>query len=234
MKAACAMIDQAIAKGHAALDEHAAKALFRGLGISVPAGVRLDPERSASGMIDGLRRPLVLKALSSEPIHKSDLGAVRLNLADARAVDAEREEVSRLIVAAGVPLVGFLVEEMAEAGTEIIIGGINDPMFGPMIMVGAGGIYTEILNDARFGLCPICRADAMEMIDGLKIAPILKGKRNRKPIDLEKLVDILMALGGQEGLFHLQADRISEFDVNPLIVRPEGVVAVDSRIVLKK
>ena len=97
----------------------------------------------------------------------------------AAAVDEARLDVATRMRAAGQDLTGFLVEEMAAPGSELIIGGMHDPKLGPMIMIGAGGIFTEVINDTVFGLCPISRLDAEEMVENLKILPILKGARGR-------------------------------------------------------
>ena len=219
-------------RGDAALDEHAAKALLARTGIAVPAGLRLEAAAQVPGDMAGLRPPFALKALSRAAIHKSDIGAVRLGLPDAAAVAAACKDIAARMQAAGALLDGFLVEEMAAPGTEIVMGGMIDAQLGPMIMLGAGGIHAEILRDASFRLCPVDATDAREMLDELRIAPILRGARGRPPVDDAAIIAALLALGGKDGLFTRNADRIAEFDINPLIARPDGLVAVDARIVL--
>lgn len=219
--------------GQLALDEHEAKAALRGIGIATPRGVKLAAGRAATGSLADLKPPFVLKALSSEPIHKSDIGAIRLDLRDEQAVDEARSDIAARMKAAGLSLTGFLVEEMIAPGCEMILGGMHDPKLGPMVMVGAGGIFAEVLGDAIFGLCPISRVDAAEMVESLKILPILQGARGRTPVHITPLVDALLALGGENGLFWRHADKILEFDINPVIVRADGMAAVDARFVLK-
>jgi acyl-CoA synthetase (NDP forming) len=127
---------------------------------------------------------------------------------------------------------GFLLEEMAPAGQEIVIGGLRDPQFGPLVMVGLGGIFVEILKDVSFRICPITRADAAEMLDELKGVALLDGARGRKPASRAAIVDALMKIGGEGGLLMTHAQDIAEADINPLIVSETGAVAVDARFVL--
>ena len=129
---------------------------------------------------------------------------------------------------------GFLIEEMAPAGQEVVIGGVRDPQFGPLVMVGLGGIFVEVLADVAFRICPIDGRDAGEMLDELKGAAILKGARGRTPVRREAIVDALLRIGGAGGLLMNHADDISEADINPLIVSDQGAVAVDARFVLTK
>jgi len=230
--AVAALLETACARGDSALDEHAAKALLTQINVAVPRGVRIEPDGRVSGRLGALSPPFALKALSRAAIHKSDIGAVRLGLADAAAVQEACTDIADRMAAAGATLDGFLVEEMARPGIEIVIGGIIDAQLGPMIMLGAGGIHAEILRDASFRLCPLEEIDAREMLEELRIAPILHGARGRAAADTGAIVAALLALGGKDGLFTLQSGQIAEFDINPLIARPDGLVAVDARIVL--
>jgi len=102
-----------------------------------------------------------------------------------------------------------------------------------MIMIGAGGIYAEIMKDVSFRLCPIDKFDAIEMVNELKVAPILRGARGKSSVDLTLITHALLVLGGAEGLFTLNCDLISEFDLNPLIVSQHDLIAVDARIALR-
>jgi acyl-CoA synthetase (NDP forming) len=226
-------IDRAALAGQSALDEYSAKLVLRQLGISVPNGVRIGTGDEAAGAIASLRPPFALKALSSEPIHKSDIGAVRLGLADVAAVESACGDIRAGMATTGNELTGFLIEEMVAPGIEIVIGGVKDPQLGPMIMVGAGGVFAEILQDVSFRFCPVDIRDADEMLAELKMAPILRGARGRAGVDLGRIRDALLALGGEDGLFLQHSARIREFDLNPLIAHPDGLVAVDCRIVLE-
>jgi acyl-CoA synthetase (NDP forming) len=127
---------------------------------------------------------------------------------------------------------GWLIEEMAPAGQEIVIGGLRDPDFGPLVMVGLGGIFVEVLADVSFRICPISRLDAEEMIADLKGAAILNGARGRKPVSVDAIIDVLLKVGGEDGLLMRYGEEIKELDVNPLIVSDNGAVAVDARFIL--
>jgi acyl-CoA synthetase (NDP forming) len=127
---------------------------------------------------------------------------------------------------------GWLIEEMAPSGQEMVVGGLRDPDFGPLVMVGLGGIFVEVLADVSFRICPITRLDAEEMIDELKGAAILKGARGMKAVSRDAIVDVLLKVGGENGLLMQHAADISEADINPLIVSESAAVAVDARFIL--
>ena len=136
----------------------------------------------------------------------------------------------------GIDLGGTKIETIAlsPAGQEIVIGGLRDPNFGPLVMVGLGGIFVEVLRDVSFRICPITRIDAEEMIDDLKGAAILAGARGRKPASRAAIVEALLKVGGEGGLLMTHADDITEADINPLIVSETTAVAVDARFILGK
>ena len=100
-------------------------------------------------------------------------------------------------------------------GQEIVVGGVRDPQFGPLVMVGLGGVFVEVLADVAFRICPITRLDAEEMLDELKGAALLAGARGRKPASREAIVDVLLKVGGEDGLLMTHADDIAEADINP-------------------
>lgn len=230
-----AVLTAARKAGQAALDEAAAKDLLQRIGIAVPRGTTLAPGKSLDpDLLLGMTPPFALKALAPVALHKSDLGAVKLKLGDAAAVEAARADMAQRLPAL-VPVSGYRVEEMAAPGLELVIGGLNDPRFGPAIMVGLGGVFVEIFNDVAFRLCPITRSDAETMLDELTARPLIDGARGGDPADRAAVIDTLLALGGAHGLFTQHADLIAEFDLNPLFVGPPGAgcVAVDARIVLQ-
>lgn len=127
---------------------------------------------------------------------------------------------------------GFLVEEMAPRGQELVIGGVRDPQFGPLVMVGLGGIFVEVLKDVSFRICPITRLDAEQMLAELKGAAILDGARGVRPASRAAIVDVLLKVGGEGGLLMAHAADILEADINPLIVSNAHAVAVDARFIL--
>ncbi|MBX3664532.1 MAG: acetate--CoA ligase family protein [Burkholderiales bacterium] len=226
------IVSAARAAGRNALDESAGKALLAGHGIRVPQSRVAKGVADVEAVMNGLQAPVVVKVMSPDILHKSDAGGVKVNLRSAGEVKAAIEGMLAAPKIKGARIEGFLVEEMAPAGHELVVGGLRDPQFGPLVMVGLGGIFVEIFKDVSFRLCPIARIDAEEMLDELKAAAILKGARGGKPASREAIIDVLLKIGGEDGLLLKHAADISEADINPLIVSETGVVAVDARFIL--
>jgi acetate---CoA ligase (ADP-forming) subunit beta len=129
-------------------------------------------------------------------------------------------------------LEGFLLEEMVPAGHELVVGGVLDPQFGPMVMVGLGGIFVEVLGDVAFRICPITPRDAMEMLHELAAHKVLTGVRGGPVASEEAVVRTLLHVGGHDGILVDLQDEVAELDINPLIVTDTEAYAVDVRIVL--
>lgn len=208
-----------------------AKALVGDFGIAVPRGVVVERIDELQGAVSELAPPLVLKLVSRDVIHKSDVGAVRVGLQSDVDVVRAAEEILRDERLNGAVIDGFLLEEMIDADVEIVLGGMNDPSFGPILMVGAGGIFLELLDDMSLRLCPIDSDDAMEMLRELKAFSLLSGARGRRVVDLDAVVSAILKVGGVNGILHTLSDEIQELDINPLLMGPEGPVAADVRIV---
>jgi acyl-CoA synthetase (NDP forming) len=226
------LIREARKEGRAALDEAAGKALLAQHGIAVPKTIVVKDVAQVAQALQSLAPPFVVKVVSSNILHKSDAGGVSVNL---KTVDEVRHAIVSMaalpkIQAARVD--GWLIEEMAPAGQEIVIGGLRDPDFGPVVMVGLGGIFVEVLGDVSFRICPITPIDAHEMVEELKGAAVLRGARGRKPVSREAIVELLLKIGGENGLLMQYADEIKEADINPVIVSESGAVAVDARFIL--
>ncbi|WP_455432660.1 acetate--CoA ligase family protein [Streptosporangium soli] len=201
------------------------KSLLREAGIPVPTGVVIttgDPDFSPA---DDLRRPLVVKAYGPDLVHKSDVGAVRLNVTDPAAAAGD---MLAALLARGIAPDGFLIEEQAPAGTELIVGLLDDPGFGPILLTGLGGIWTEVLRDTAIRLCPVSPDDVRAMLAELRAAPLLHGHRGAPPADLGSLERLLLAVGGPGGLWTTL--DLGEFELNPVIAGPAGCVAVDARL----
>ena len=225
-------VEAAKRAGRNALDESAGKQLLAAHGVKVPQSRVAKGVADVDAVMNGLHTPLVVKVMSPDILHKSDAGGVKINLHSAVEVKAAIEGMLNAPKIKGVRIEGFLIEEMAPAGHELVIGGLRDPQFGPLVMVGLGGIFVEILKDVSFRLCPIARIDAEEMIAELKGAAILKGARGTKPASMEAIIDVLLKVGGENGLLMQHAADISEADINPLIVSDTAAVAVDARFIL--
>ena len=215
------------------ISEIRAKEWITEYGIRTPPGRFASHRDEALAAFDWLEPPLVLK-LVSQTLHKSDVGGVQLGIATAAALDDAIRAIDAAAARHSIVVEGYLVEEMVPKGVEVLVGGIVDAVFGPAVMVGLGGIYTEILDDVAMRICPISRNDALEMIRELRAAPLLTGARGREPVDVDALASLLVAVGGSKGLLTEHADRIAEVDLNPVIVSAAGAVAVDARIVLRE
>ena len=226
------LIAQARAAGRPALDEQAGKQVLANFGVAVPKSLVIQDVTGVASACAHLRPPLALKVVSPDILHKSDAGGVKVGLAGAREVEDAVRAMMKLPAIANARIDGFLLEEMAPAGQEVVIGGLLDPQFGPMVMVGLGGIFVEVLADVAFRICPITRIDAGEMLDELKGAALLTGARGRKPVSRAAIVDALLKVGGEGGLLMTHGNDIAEADINPLIVSEGGAVAVDARFVL--
>jgi succinyl-CoA synthetase beta subunit len=228
------LIAEARKQGRAALDEQAGKRLLAAYGISVPNARVVAGAADAEAAFRQLKAPVVIKVISPDILHKSDAGGVRLGVGSAaEAAAAIREMMASPAIAAS-RVDGFLIEEMAPRGQEMVIGGLRDPHFGPLVMAGLGGIFVEVLADVSFRICPIERRDAEEMLNELKGAAVLKGARGRKPASREAIITALLRIGGERGLLMDHAADILEADINPLIVSDTAAIAVDARFVLTK
>ncbi|MFI6628018.1 acetate--CoA ligase family protein [Nonomuraea fuscirosea] len=220
--------------------EHEVKALIGAAGVPVPRGVVVSlspavtsgagagagsPADFGAGFAAaaGLAEPLVLKAFGPGLLHKSEAGAVRLGLRFDELGPAAAELAARLRPA------GFLVEEQAEPGVELIVGLVRDPAFGPVLLAGLGGVWAEALRDTALRLCPIAEEDARRMLAALRGADLLRGWRGGPPVDVDAVVKLLMTVGGPGGLW--ERLELGEFELNPVIAGPSGVIAVDARYV---
>jgi acyl-CoA synthetase (NDP forming) len=218
--------------GRSALDEAASKELLASVGIRVPRSVVLADATTAGAMLDGLTPPFAVKVVSREIPHKSDVGGVALNIRDVAGVAQAIRTMAGKPGIAGKSIDGWLVEEMIPAGREIVIGGVRDPHFGPMMMVGLGGIFVEVLKDVSFRICPITEIEANEMLSELRGAAVLDGVRGESPVDRRALVSLMLKIGGASGLLNKLGDEIIEFDLNPVIMSCQDAIAADARIIL--
>jgi acyl-CoA synthetase (NDP forming) len=229
---ATAIIAKARAEGRTALDESAGKTLLARFGIRSPRSAVAATAAEAVAIAARLTPPFVAKVVSREILHKSDAGGVALNLADAAAVGAAVEVMQAKPKIAASRVEGWLVEEMIPAGREVVVGGFRDPQFGQMIMVGLGGIFVEVLKDVSFRICPIDANDAHAMLSELKGHELLKGARGETGVDEDALVELMVRIGGENGLLMSLSDDIAEADLNPVIVSASGAAAADARFLL--
>ncbi len=225
------LIAAARKEGRTALDELSGKQLLASFAVNVPKSVvGAGCRRCCCTAIAGLKPPFAVKVMSPDILHKSDAGGVKIGLRSAQEVAQAIRAMAALPAIGNSRVDGYLIEEMAPAGQEIVVGAVRDPDFGPMVMVGLGGIFVEVLADVAFRICPITRLDAGEMLDELKGVAILNGARGRKPVSRDAIIDVLLKIGGEDGLLMRHADDFQEADINPLIVSSTGAVAVDARV----
>lgn len=199
-----------------------ARALFIGAGIPFPAAVSVTDVAGLEAALDGLRLPVVLKATGR--LHKSEDGGVVLGLADRATARAAYDDlVARLAPPA------VTIEEMAHVadGVELIVGSVRDPKFGPVVMVGLGGVFTEVLADTACAIAPVSVAAARELLLSLQGAPLLTGARGRAPVDLDALAEVVARVAGLAAAH----PELVELELNPVLAGPSGALALDARIV---
>jgi len=211
------------------LSEFACKQLLKSYGIPVTREGLATSADMAVELSRNLGYPVALKAQSGQILHKTEAGVIKLNLAsDEEVRRAYKEVLANASSHAPHALVeGVLVQEMVRDGVEVIIGVTKDPVFGPAIMFGLGGIFVEALRDVSFRIAPLTRADAEEMIDEIRGRRVLEGMRGKPPADREALIDTLLRVS-QFVTDH--RDQIDELDLNPLVLLPKGAKVVDALI----
>jgi len=188
-------------------------------------------EAQAVKLAEKIGFPIVLKIVSPDIVHKSDVGGVVVNLRDAKGVREAYQQIMKSIKKhnAKAEIVGILVQEMAPSSTEVIVGAVKDPQFGPAMMFGLGGVFVEVLKDVTFRIAPINEDEAREMISEVKAYPLLKGYRNQPPADIDAIVRILM----NASRLVTEHEEIRELDLNPIIVYEKGAKTVDARMILE-
>jgi len=211
------------------LPEYEGKAYLAALGIAVPSGALARDVAEAKTIAQRIGYPVALKAQSSALAHKSDAGGVALNIADAAALATAWARIMERVAAAqpGLVLDGILIEAMGAPGVELIVGARRDPEWGPVVMVGLGGIWTEALDDVRLLPADLSHDEIVAELDRLKGARVLHGLRGAAPVDVRRIADTVMLVGA---LMRAQPE-IREIDINPLVAYPDRVLALDALIV---
>ena len=214
--------------------EAESKEILEAYGFLTPKGAVATTAEQAANIADQIGYPVVMKIWSPDISHKSDVGGVRVRLADAQEVrDAFDLMMYRIPKRApDATILGVLVQEMCRSGQEVILGMSRDPQFGPIMMFGMGGILVETLKDVSFYLAPLTAEEALEMLVSTKTYRLLKGVRGREGVDIGAVAEGLQRLSQLVTEF----PQIQELDINPYVVGPEGTtpVAVDARIALKE
>jgi len=227
------IFEKTIQTDHKIITEESAKSILKRYGIKVPGFALVKSTDEAVKAAKKLGFPLVMKVVSPQILHKTDVGGVKIgvdNVADVKKIF--NDMYGRLSKKKGVDVKGILLEKMVpKGGVELIVGIQNDPQFGPMLMAGLGGIMTEVFKDVAFRMLPITTSDAKSMLNELKGSKLLKGFRGSTPIDTNMVAKALVQIG-KMGVDN--ADYINSIDFNPVIVYPKSYFVVDAKIILNK
>ncbi len=219
------IIEKALKEGRKVLSEHESKALLRAYGIPVTREIVATNQEELIKATRDIGYPLVIKGSSPDLIHKTEQGVVRIDLRNDEEARAAFQEIMSSMQD---HQKAVLVQEMVKGRRELMVGMTRDAQFGPCVMFGLGGIFTEILKDISFRVAPIEKRDAEEMMQEIKASKILGNVRGMPAADLEELSEILIKVGEMG----LENDAVKEIDINPLILSGSKPVAVDALVVL--
>ena len=224
------IIDKARSESRSVLTEIEAKELLKQAGISVVDTKLATSREEAISISQQLGFPAVLKIASSDVVHKSDAGGVKLGLKTAKQVGKAYDDILKAIKKQypEAKIEGVSVQKMARSGVEVIIGMSKDAQFGPVLMFGLGGVLVEILKDVSFRIVPLVKRDAREMIREIKGYPLLEGYRGSEPVDVANLEELILNVSS----FVEQYPEVEELDLNPIFAYSDGAVAVDARVIL--
>lgn len=221
------LIASALKAGHSALSEYDSKRVLAAYGVPVTRERLVDSAAAAKAAADKLGYPVVLKGCAPDLMHKTEAGLVAVGLGTGKEV---RDAFRTLKDRAGAGFTGgFLVQEMVKGNRELMVGMIRDAQFGPSVMFGLGGIFTEVLEDVSFRLAPLTQRDARAMMDEIRAARILDAVRGMEKVDRALLARTLVGVGRAA----VEHPEIAEIDINPLIVAGAKPVAVDGLVVLR-
>jgi len=219
------IIQQAIARGQKTLSEYESRLVIESAGVPVAAAALARSRKEAEQMAERIGYPVVMKGCSADLAHKTESGMVKLNIGNSEEAARVFDELTAKIK----NLDGVLIEKMVKGSREFVIGLSRDPQFGPCVMFGLGGIFTEALKDVTFRVAPLSKEDALEMIDEIKTKKLLGEFRGSPAVDREALAKALVGIGE----LGMSCDSIAEIDINPLIICGDKPVAVDALVVLR-
>ncbi|SVC45896.1 uncharacterized protein METZ01_LOCUS298750 [marine metagenome] len=229
---ASSVLENARKNGRTLLTEVESKELIKESGIPVSDTYLATSRAQATRIAQEIGLPVVLKIVSAEITHKSDIGGVKVGLESLKQVRDAYDSIiaSAKQAAPNSSVLGVSVQRMENPGVEVIIGASKDPQFGHVIMFGLGGVLVEILKDVSLRLVPLTPRDAKQMILEIKSLPMLQGYRNYPACDLDKLEQAILNLSA----FLENHPEVKELDLNPLLCYPDGLIAVDARVVLEE
>ncbi len=219
------IIEKAVKEGRKTLSEYESRLVIESAGVFVAAAALTQTKNEAIKEAGKMGYPVVMKGCSAELSHKTEAGMVALNITDAEQVAKIFDELTNKAK----KLDGILVEKMLRGSRELVIGLSRDSSFGPCVMFGLGGIFTEVLKDVTFRVAPLTKEDALEMIDEIKTKKLLDEFRGSPAIDRDALAKALVGIGD----LGVKYDAIAEIDINPLIICGDKPVAADALVILK-
>ena len=221
------VLKEKIDTGQNVLTEFESKDLLKEIGIPIPAQNLTKTKDETLAAAEKIGFPVVLKLMAEDVVHKSDTGAVKLNIKNKEEAEKAFDELMKIESQSEKKI---SVQKMAdEPITELIIGMTTDAQFGPALMFGIGGILVELLEDVSFRIAPVTEYDCNEMIREIKGFPILDGYRGKPKADIDAIVDILMKISD----LVIKHEEIYELDLNPVFIYEKGLICVDARIILK-
>ena len=218
-------------EGRKSLLEPEAKSVCQEYGISVTRFRVARTEEETAIYAKEIGFPVVLKVVSTDIVHKSDVGGVMVNLKTTSEVKMAYKTILANVKRhkPKADIFGMLVQEMAPPSTEVIVGAIKDNQFGPTLMFGLGGIFVEVLKDVAFRIAPVTRQEAELMISEIEAYPVLKGYRNHPLLDTGAIAEIIV----NTSKLVIEHEEIRELDLNPVLVYEKGAKTVDARIILE-
>lgn len=221
-----AVVSAALARGPGWLEPAEVTTLLSCYGLAMPESEVVDTPEAAGDAAERLGRPVALKAVAPTLVHKTDAGGVALGLVGSQAVAAAARDIRESAEASGHTVEGYLVQGMAPTGVEMLVGVVHDPLFGPVVACGGGGVATELIGDVAVRLSPMTDRDAHDMVRSLRTYPLLCGYRGATPVDVEALEDAVLRLATMVD----EHAEITEVDMNPVIVSADGALVVDARV----
>ncbi len=222
------IIDNALKEGRSTLTEHESKQVLASYHLPVTREELVSSPEELLEAAGHIGYPLVIKGCSAKIAHKTEKGLIRVDIRnDEEATTAFREISAAMNGASGGAI---LVQQLVKGQRELVVGLTRDAQFGPCVMFGLGGIFTEILKDTVFRVAPLEKQDALEMMQEIRASKILEEIRGMVPVDKDRLAEMLMTVGR----IGIENDRIKEIDINPVIISGGKPVAVDALVVLQK
>ncbi len=226
------IIKNVLASGRGTILPDEALGVIESSGISTPDYVMAKTAKEAIEASRTIGFPVVLKIVSPDVLHKSDVGGVVVDVESEEVVEKHYDEIMDNLAKniSDACIMGILVQKQVRQATEVIIGGIRDEQFGPAVMFGLGGVFVELFKDVAFRIAPVTETEALEMMKEIKGYPILSGYRGMKELDISQITKTIVTISELIS----NVDEIKEVELNPLFVYEKDTIAVDAKIILER